>query len=231
VPDDVTPIGEMLVSARSGREYGAMFDLDLDALAGRRVLDCPGGAAAFTADATAAGAVVTAVDPRYGDDPDELIAHAHAETRRGNDFIRQEPDRFVWTYFADVAAHLAERTAAVDRFAADRRAHPERYVTGRLPDLPFTDDAFDLALSSHLLFTYDDRLDRDLHVAAIVELLRVAREVRVFPTLSMRFERSGLVDAVVAAARDAGAEVAVTRSPYEFQRGGDEILVARRPRP
>lgn len=229
--DEVAPIGEMLVSARSGNEYGAMFDLDLAALADRRILDCPGGAAAFTADASAAGAHVTAVDPRYGDDPDELVDHAHDETQRGNDFVRREPGRFVWTYFADVAAHLAERSAAVDRFAADRTAHPERYVAGRLPDLPFADDAFDLALSSHLLFTYDDRLDRDFHAAAIRELLRVATEVRLFPTLSMRFERSPLVDDVVAAARATGAEVSVTRSPYEFQRGGNEVLVARRPRP
>lgn len=227
--EDVAPIGEMLVSARSGHEYGAMFDLDLAALAGRRILDCPGGAAAFTADASAARAHVTAVDPRYADDPDELVHHAHEETQRGNDDVRREPDRFVWTYFADVAAHLAERSAAVDRFAADRVAHPERYVAGRLPDLPFADDDFDLALSSHLLFTYDDRLDRDFHGAAVRELLRVSAEVRLFPTLSMRFERSPLVDDVVTAARGAGAQVAVTRSPYEFQRGGNEVIVARRP--
>src|SRR5690606_23491432 len=128
--------------------------------------------------------------------PDELVAHAHAETRRGNDYLRREPDRYVWTYFRGVADHLAERGAAVDRFAADRRAHPERYVVGELPSLPFADDTFDLALSSHLLFSYDDRLDGEFHEAAVVELLRVAREVRCFPTLSMRFERSPMVDRV-----------------------------------
>ena len=34
-------------------------------------------------------------------------------------------------------------------------------MTAALPDLPFPDDAFDLVLSSHLLFTYADRLDAD----------------------------------------------------------------------
>lgn len=225
---EVAPIGELLVSARSGLEYAAMFALSIDTLGGRRVLDCPGGASAFTADAAAAGADATAADPVYARDHTELVAHAHAETRRGSAYVRDHLDRYVWTYFADPAAHLAERSAAIDRFAADRDAHPERYVAAELPQLPFADDAFGLALSSHLLFTYDDRLDEAFHRAAVVELLRVASEVRLFPTLSMRFERSPLVDAVVDAARAVGAEVATVRSPYEFQRGGDELLVAHR---
>lgn len=225
-----TPIGATLVSARSGAEYAAMFGLDLAQLAGRRVLDCPGGAAAFVADAGTLGVEVTAVDPVYAGSHEDLVTHAHAETVRGNDYLRREPDRYVWTYFRDVAQHLEERAAAVDRFAADRAQHPDRYVAGSLPSLPFPDDAFDLALSSHLLFTYDDRLDVGFHERAIVELLRVAREVRCFPTLSMRFERSPAVPAVVAAAERAGAEVTLAPSSYEFQRGGSEMIVARRGR-
>jgi SAM-dependent methyltransferase len=225
-----TPIGATLVSARSGAEYAAMFGLDLTQLVGRRVLDCPGGAAAFAADAAALGADVTAVDPVYAGAHEELVAHAHAETLRGNDYVRREPDRYVWTYFRDAAEHLTERSAAVDRFATDRAANPDRYVAASLPSLPLPDDAFDLALSSHLLFTYDDRLDVGFHEVAIVELLRVAREVRCFPTLSMSFERSAAVAPVVAAAEAAGADVALVPSPYEFQRGGSEMVVARRAR-
>jgi hypothetical protein len=223
-----TPLGATLVSARSGAEYAAMFDLDLAALAGRRVLDCPGGAAAFTADAGALGVDVTAVDPVYTGPHDELVEHARAETVRGNDYLRREPDRYVWTYFRDLADHLTDRSAAVDRFATHRVAEPHRYVAASLPALPFADDTFDLALSSHLLFTYDDRFDVTFHEDAVVELLRVAREVRCFPTLSMRFEPSSAVDRVVAAARRAGADVAVVPSAYEFQRGGNELVVARR---
>ena len=223
------PIGATLVSARSGDEYAAMFDLDLAALSGRRVLDCPGGVASFTADVSAIGGDVVAADPVYAGDPDDLVAHGHAETRRGNDYLRVEPDRYVWgPYFTDVDHHLRSRSAAVDRFAAHRRAAPDRYVAASLPDLPFADDAFDLALSSHLLCTYDDRLDASLHAAAIVELLRVAPEVRLFPTLSMRFERSAMVTVIAAAAERAGARLTVRRVAYEFQRGGDELLVATR---
>jgi hypothetical protein len=49
------------------------------------------------------------------------------------------------------------------------------------PDLPFRDDVFELALCSHLLFTWSDAFDEEWHRQALADLLRVAREVRVFP--------------------------------------------------
>jgi len=55
-------------------------------------------------------------------------------------------------------------------------------VAAALPTLPFPDRSFDLVLSSHLLFSYTDRLDVAFHLAALLELARVSRgQVRVFP--------------------------------------------------
>lgn len=222
------PIGELLVSARSFGEYLAMFDLDADELRGRRVLDCPGGAASFTVGAAEAGAAAIAVDPVYVHAPDDLLEQAIAEARRGNDYLRANPELFVWSFFASPDDHLRTRLGAVERFDADRRAVPERYLAAALPDLPFPDDVFDLALSSHLLFTYDDRFDVDLHVAAALELLRVAKQVRVFPTLSMRQVVSDHVPDVVRALERAGARVEIRTPPYQLQRGGHDMIVARR---
>ena len=44
--------------------------------------------------------------------------------------------------------------------------------------------------SSHLLFSYADRLDRAFHVASLRELARVGREVRVFPLVPMGMTES-----------------------------------------
>jgi len=63
----------------------------------------------------------------------------------------------------------------------DLDAHPERYIAGALPSLPLAGDSADLVLCSHLLFTYADRMDLDDHVEAIVEMARVAPEVRIYP--------------------------------------------------
>jgi len=54
-----------------------------------------------------------------------------------------------------------------------------RYQALELPSLPFEDSVFDLALCSHFLFTYSVNLDFGFHLAAILEALRVAKEVRI----------------------------------------------------
>ena len=51
------------------------------------------------------------------------------------------------------------------------------------------------------------------------------REVRIFPLLALDGSRSPFVDACVAEARAAGAEAEMVRVPYEFQRGGNEMLL------
>jgi predicted RNA methylase len=69
-----TELGDMLVTARPLDEYLAMFVLGRDDVAGRRILDCPGGAASFTAEASDLGAEATAVDPIYDRDVEDLVA-------------------------------------------------------------------------------------------------------------------------------------------------------------
>jgi SAM-dependent methyltransferase len=176
----------MLVSSRSLAEYRAMFALT-DSDLRRRILDCPGGTASFTAEVNDAGGDVTACDPIYAQHtPDELAALSVSETRRGNRYVRAHPQQYQWNFFPDPGVHLHVREAAGARFAAGMRRHPDRYIAGRLPGLPFAAVSFDLVLSSHLLFSYADRLDLAFHRAAIGELVRVAYgELRIFPPVAM----------------------------------------------
>ena len=219
-------VGETLLSARSAYEYLAMFDLHLVELRSRRVLDCPGGAAAFTAACAQAGVAVVAVDPAYAAAHAALVARARADAARGSAYVRTHADRYAWTFFADPDAHDRARSTAVERFVEDVAVAPDRYVAGALPALPFHDGCFDLALSSHLLFTYDDRLDLTFHIAAMREMLRVSMEVRVFPLLGGG-RTEGLLPALVAALRADGVDVSIRQVGYELQRGGNEMLTAR----
>lgn len=219
-------IGRMLVSARPLAEYRAMFDLDEDALRGRRILDCPGGCASFGAEARALGARVTSVYPVYAIDPETLAERARADVARGNRFVRDNLRRYTWPYFESPEAHMRHRTEGCERFIADRAAHPEAYVAASLPALPFGDDAFDLALSSHLLFTYADRLGHGFHVAALRELARVsAGEVRVYPLVDVTAAPYPRLEELRADLSEAGVVSEVRRVPYEFQRGADSMLV------
>jgi hypothetical protein len=224
VPD--SGIGAVLVSARSLAEYRAMFALS-DAALRRRLLDCPGGAASLTAEVNVAGGDATACDPAYAHtSADELVAHAHADADRGNRYVRAHPEQYRWDFFADPDDHQRSRSAAITRFAADRRAHPERYVPGELPRLPFTDNAFDLTLSSHLLFSYADRLDLVFHRDGIGELMRVTRnELRIFPLVAMGAVSYPYLDQLLAQLANHGITTRVADVDYEFQAGGNQMLV------
>jgi len=81
--------------------------------------------------------------------------------------------------------------AAMDEFLEDygRGKAQGRYVDAELPTLPCADSSFDLALCSHFLFLYSSQLGETFHQQAIVELCRVAREVRIFPESRSRTNR------------------------------------------
>jgi ubiquinone/menaquinone biosynthesis C-methylase UbiE len=100
-----------------------------------------------------------------------------------------------------------------------------RYIAGELPDLPFADQTFDLALSSHFLFLYTDYMTFAFHVAAIREMLRVAREVRIFPLLDMDACASRYLKDTLEIFQRHKPEIC--QVDYEFQRGGNKMLVLR----
>jgi hypothetical protein len=135
-------------------------------------------------------------------------------------------ERFVWDVIRSPEELGRVRMAAMGEFLSDYDAGRRggRYLAASLQWLPFGDGAFDLALCSHFLFLYSDEVPAGEHVAAVLELCRVAGEVRVFPVLEMNGERSRHLGAVIEAVERRGLSVRVERVPYEFQRGGDEMV-------
>jgi hypothetical protein len=222
-PDNV---GDYLISSRSFQEYEAMFMLTEGDLQGR-LLDCPGGASSFTAIASDRGALVTAVDPVYAMPTTELLDLVMGEPDRGSAHTVAGVDRYRWSFYGSPEGHRQMRKRSAALFSGDIEVHPERYVPAFLPELPFEDHQFDLVLSSHLLFTYADRLDEDFHFHALVELHRVCRgEVRLFPLLdqagnSLVEMTRALLDRLDRRAIRAN----ICDVSYEFQRGGNQMLV------
>jgi hypothetical protein len=220
-------IGEMLVSSRSLAEYRKMFLLTDQDLA-KSIVDCPGGAASFTAEVNSTGGRVTACDPMYREDAAAIGELSLADMRRANNYQRENPDEYVWTFFADTDEYLAARTRAGELFIRHMTANPADYVVAALPTLPFADQAFDLALSSHLLFAYADRLDRDFHLDSIRELARVAAEVRVFPLVPFGFPDNPHLPGVLDELTRGGLRAELVSVDYELQRGANTMLVIKR---
>lgn len=212
---------------RTLAEYERMFDLDLRALKGARVLDCPAGPASFAAEAGRQGVLVTACDPRYSEPLTRLRARCRRDVKAVVARVVEARDTFRWHYYRTPRRLAALRLRALARFCADYAAgrRAGRYVRARLPRLPFPDGSFDLVLSGNLLFGYDRHLPRGFHEKAIKELLRVSRgEVRVFPTVGDRGRPFPGMARLLAKVRSWGATARLQKVPFEFQKGADRML-------
>jgi hypothetical protein len=215
---------DVLITSRSFAEYEAFFALSPADLT-RGVLDCSAGASGFAAVANARGGRVIATDPAYRGGTEPLAAEAAASLATAGAIVDHHEDRFTWRWYGSRERRDELRRHALAGFLADLRAHPAGYVAGSLPHLPFADGAFGLALCSHLLFTWSDVLDEAWHERALLELLRVAGEIRVFPLV---VQGTGAAVPFLPALLDRlgglGHRAEVVDVPYEFQRGGHRML-------
>lgn len=213
------------MTSRSYDEYVAMFRLDQSDLT-KTILDCSAGVAGFAAAAGRRGARVVAVDPAYAMPREELAQLGKADLDRGSAIAAQHPDRFTFDWYGTPEHRQELRLRSLAQFLPDFLMHPQRYVAGQLPRLPFRDDAFGLAVCSHMLFTWADELGLDWHRAALLELARVAPEVRVFPTvLQGRGEPVPFWSDLMADLDRTGLRTERRQVPYEFQVGANTMLV------
>lgn len=221
--DQVVPWG------RSFNEYVRMFALSDEDL-GRTILGCGDGPASFNAEATPRGHRVVSCDPLYRFGKEDIEQRIAAIYDLVMDQARRNADDFVWGQgIRDVDELGAVRTAAMQTFVADydRGKRDGRYINASLPALPFANSSFDLALCSHFLFLYSEHLDESFHHEALLEMLRVAAEVRIFPLLALGGARSPFVDGCVTRLLAPGYRVTIEAVPYEFQRGGNEMMRVR----
>ena len=202
-----------------------MFGLDstLDGL----VVDCCAGASSFVAELAARGGRGLAIDPVYALGLDAARRAASASLTAGSAIVGDHADRFVWHWYGTPEHRDRMRASAAARFIEDITRRPSAYLAAALPNLPLADGAADLALCSHLLFTWADQLDVEWHRAALAELIRVGRrEVRVFPLVVQGTgEPVPFLGSLLDQLRAEGHDVVVRDVPYEFQRGAHAMLV------
>ena len=96
-------------------------------------------------------------------------------------------DVYKMDFYKSKENHRNHRENALKAFVND--FNKKDYVFAKLPNLPFENNYFDLALSSHLLFVYDNMLDYEFHKNSILEMLRVSKEVRIFPLVDFKNSR------------------------------------------
>lgn len=217
--DKVVPWG------RSFKEYVAMFALSNEDLE-KRFLDCGSGPASFNASLTKLGGHITSVDPIYRFDSGELRSRINEAYEIIMEQVGKNKNEYVWEQISSVEELGRVRMRAMNEFLSDYTTGIKegRYVDASLPALPFEDGEFDIALCSHFLFLYSEHLSEDFHIQSIRELCRVSSEVRVFPLMEFGIGRSRHLETVIDILRADGFKARIEKVPYEFQKGGNEML-------
>jgi ubiquinone/menaquinone biosynthesis C-methylase UbiE len=183
-------LDRVVLLGRTFDEYRGYFLLEPEQLKGKRVLDVAGGVSSFCEEGNAMGIQVTSCDPIYTMTPGEIASRSRPDLDRVVTLVRDLPT-YRWTAYRD-PEHVRElRERALERFLPDYATHPERYVPGSLPALPFPDREFDVSLVSYFLFVYQEHFSYEFHRDSIRELMRVTKgEVRIYPTVTFEAERS-----------------------------------------
>ena len=222
-------LNQVIPWGRSLHEYTRMFNLSDEEL-NLRILGVGDGPASFNSEMNTLGHTVLSVDPLYS------FSRAQIEGRVEENYdtlisqVKENADNFVWNFFSDPAHWGQYRLETMRKFLEDFEVGKaqRRYLPESLPTLSFTDCQFDLALCSHLFFLYSVQLSFDFHRDSIQELCRVSQEVRIFPLLTLNCEKAPYVAPIQSHFSEAGFTVDICRVPYEFQKGGNEMMRIRR---
>ncbi|QGJ70959.1 Class I SAM-dependent methyltransferase [Planctomycetales bacterium 10988] len=217
--DQVVPWG------RSYEDYVEMFLLDEKDLR-RRLLGCADGPASFNADLTLAGGEILSCDPLYQFSAKEIESRIEACYKTVLNQTRENAASFRWsTVVPDVETLGFLRQQSMQKFLRDYETGKKegRYVDAGLPQLPFKDQQFELALCSHYLFLYG-MLGLPFHLQSIRELCRIAEEVRIFPIVQLDGSASPYLAEVLADLETHGHQARLSKVSYEFQRGANTML-------
>jgi hypothetical protein len=216
---------QVLPWGRSFDEYVRMFNLSDDDLNGT-ILGCADGPASFNAEMHRSGRRATSCDPIYRFTTQQLKAQIKRASVKIIEQTRKNVGNFMWSSIGSINELRDIRLMAMRKFLDDfeEGGQQGRYIVAELPNLPFDDGAFDIALCSHFLFLYSDRLSLEFHLESIAQLCRVADDVRIFPLIDLDLKPSPYVQPIASGLEKNGFTVSIERVNYEFQRGGNKML-------
>lgn len=214
---EVTPWG------RSMAEYLEIFSLTEKDLS-KRILSVGDGTSSFNSEMFDAGRKVVSADPIYKFNKLELNSRidqvmAQASSRYGH-YSTQHPE---------LKDYELKRFKAMKLFIKDydNGKKQKRYLNYALPDgLKFKPLEFELGLSAHFLLLYD-QLGLEFHITSITALLSVCKEVRIFPTLNLRGQRSTVLNPILEHF-NIGYSAQLTKVAYGFEQMGFDMLTIKR---
>lgn len=220
--DQIVPWG------RNRKEYQRMFLLTENELS-RRILGCADGPASANAELRQQGVDYVSLDPIYQFSARQIRERIEQVTPTIAEQLVTNQASYCWDYYQTIDRLVQIRRTAMNTFLDDfkRYSNSSHYVNGALPDLPLADGEFDLILCSHCLFSYSRQLDELFHRKSIQEMSRVGREIRIFPLLEINGQISRHLGGILNWLEEVGLLYEITTVDYEFQKGGNQLLIIK----
>lgn len=209
---------------RTLSEYQAMFDLQEIELLGK-IAGFGDGPASFNCELTKKKGIVKSFDPLY-QFTKKQISQTILETKDVvMKQIAENKDNYIWKTVHDLS-HLEKlRMGAMQTFLEDFDAglSEGRYISHELPSrLDYPNDYFDLGLSSHFLLMYT-ALGEEFHKQSIQEMMRVCKEVRIYPVVDLDGNETELTKKVIEYFRNF-YYIELVEVAYRFQKNGNKML-------
>ena len=212
---------------RNLNEYRLMFQLS-DSDMSKKIAGFGDGPASFNYEATQQGYSVTSFDPIYCFSERDLQNRIEEVRITVMEQMRGNIDNYVWTNIKSLEELENVRMSAMRLFLSDyeRGKAERRYICHELPEkLPYKENAFDIGLSSHFLLMYTD-LGYDFHIKAMNEMLRVCKEIRIFPIVDLDANKTDLISDVIDYFKN-HYDIEIVDTQYEFQKGANKMLIIR----
>jgi len=209
-------------------EYKAMFLLNENDLE-KKIAGFGDGPASFNYEAHCLGCDITSYDPIYQFSKMELEQRIDEVREIVMGQMKENKDNYVWSRIKDLNELEQIRMSAMKLFLSDYEAglSEKRYVYHELPgQLALEDDYFDIGLSSHFLLMYTS-LGYDFHIKAMTEMLRVCKEIRIFPVVDLDAIQTDLIYSVIDYF-EKRYFVELIETDYQFQKNANKMLLIRK---
>lgn len=209
-------------------EYKLMFQLN-ESDVSKNIAGFGDGPSCFNYEATQQGYSVTSFDPIYQFSKDELKKRIDDVRITVMQQMRENINNYVWTNIKNLEELENIRMSAMRSFLSDfeKGKQDGRYIYHELPNrLIYTDDSFDIGLSSHFLLMYTV-LGYEFHIQSMTEMLRVCKEIRIFPIVDLDANKTDLISKVINYF-DKRYDVEIRKTQYEFQKGDNNMLIIRK---
>jgi hypothetical protein len=221
-------LGSVVPWGRNLNEYKKMFQLDDNDMA-KKIAGFGDGPASFNYEATQQGYSITSFDPIYQFSKNDFKNRIDEVRITVMQQMKENKDNYVWTNIKSLDELENIRMYAMRLFLADyeQGKTEKRYIYHELPNrLPCEDNTFDIGLSSHFLLMYT-ALGYDFHIQAMTEMLRVCKEIRIFPTVDLDANKTDLISNVIEYFKKSYT-VEIKETQYKFQKDANRLLIIKK---